>query len=97
MTDVTTSTGYDEHRKECEEIFMKTSNFYKSIISGVVILIGILSGSVAFAISSTAQSSWQDAQIQSIEKRVNSLEQKIDGIDLKLDKIYNEVKTNHVK
>lgn len=93
MTDITTAPGYDEHRKECEEIFLKSSNFYKSIISGVVILIGILSGSVAFAISSTAQSSWQDAQIQSIDKRVNYLERKIDGMDLKLDKIYNEVKS----
>jgi len=92
---MTDSQVLDEHRKDCEEIFLKSSNFYKSVISGVIILIGILSGSVAFAISSSAQNSWQEAQIQNIEKRVNGIEAKLDGINTKLDRIYNEVKTDH--
>lgn len=97
MDDITASVDYDAHRKECEEIFMKTSNYYKSIVSGVIILIGILGGSVVFAISSTSQSSKQEVQLQNIDKRVETIENKFDDIDGKLDKIYDEVKLQNAE
>lgn len=91
------NTEHEEYRKECEEIFMKTSNYYKSVISGVLVLIGILGGSVAFAISSTSQSSKQEVQVQNIDKRVEVIENKFEGIDGKLDKIYDEVKLQNAE
>lgn len=90
-----TEGSYEEHRQECCDIFLKITSYYKSIVSGVIILLGILSGSVAFALATTSQSSKQEVQLQNIDRRVIELEKKFDGIDTKLDKIYSEVKSGN--
>jgi len=87
-----TDEKYMEHRKECEEVFLKTKSYYKDIIAGILFIITILGGSIAYAISYSNKVSEQTVKIENIDKRVEVIESKFNGINDKLDRIIVAVK-----
>jgi len=78
-----------EERKENCALFLKTAAFWKTIVTGIVVIMGLAGGVFAWGLHVNAVIEVNKSDILHSEKRIDRLEKTVNG---KLDAILAEVR-----
>ncbi len=62
----------------CKEEFMSQRNYYKSVLAGLIVIIGMLTGSIAWAFSASAAIASTTETVKAHESRLTKVEERID-------------------
>jgi hypothetical protein len=82
----------DKQKKECDDIFLKCSTFWKLVVSGIVCVLGFGLGMFTWAMTTSNVDAVQSNDIKTIEKRVVVIESNFEKIDTKLSIIIDQTK-----
>lgn len=73
-----TQEDLDREKTECRNEFMTRTDYYKSILAGIVTAIMIIGGGIAWAANVKADTSVIKSEIVQHERRITSIEQRLD-------------------
>lgn len=74
----------EEHRDECRQWFLSTSAFWRSIVAGIMVVVGMATGVIAWAIHVDSQMAVHESEIRHNKISIDKMEKAING---KLDRI----------
>ena len=83
---------HEKQKKECDDIFLKCSTFWKLVVGGIVCVLGFGAGVLTWAMATSNVDAVQSADLKVIDKRVTAIETKFDKIDTKLSIIIDQTR-----
>jgi len=81
-----------KEKEECRKEFLSQKNFYKSLISGIILCLGLLGGSLVWAINDASCTANQSALISEHDKKICKIENKIEKQHIDEMNLLKEIK-----
>lgn len=69
--------SHDRYRTQCDQYYMTQKAYYKSVLSAIIVFIGLSGSSFVWAFTSSNSLSVATSKIQSNEKRIENIEKKL--------------------
>ena len=85
-SDILTVIG--DQKTECDKQYLTTGSYWKSLVGGIIVIVGLLGGVFAWSMSVTKVDAAQSERIRENREHIQVLEKSLNG---KMDRILKAV------